>query len=79
MAGASWFWFQRRDWIVESLKIFGFINRDHIQRKFGISRPQASADLARIQREDSGLMIYNPSTKRYEPTRRFEDRKGSGA
>lgn len=60
-------WFQqyRLDWIAESLRVFGFINRDHIQRKFGISRPQASADLAAFTRQHPRAMVYDLSTKRY--------------
>jgi hypothetical protein len=31
-----WFEQQRMDWIAETLRIFGFINREHLMRKFGI-------------------------------------------
>lgn len=60
-----WFEQQRFEWIAETLRVFGFINREHIQRKFGISRPQASLDLAGFQRRYPQAMTYDPSAKRY--------------
>jgi DeoR/GlpR family transcriptional regulator of sugar metabolism len=59
----SWFADQRQDWIAEMLHVYGFINRDHLMRKFGISRPQASIDLTAFQRT-------HPHTMRYDPTRK---------
>lgn len=61
-----WFRQQRMDWIAESLRVFGFINRQHIERKFGVSTPQASNDLATFARLHPGAMTYNLSQKRYE-------------
>lgn len=60
-------WFQqtRLEWIEETLRVFGFINREHIERKFGVSTPQASADLQLFQSEYPGKMIYDASAKRY--------------
>lgn len=34
-------------------------------RKFGISMPQASADLQRFQKDNPDAMEYDPSSKRY--------------
>lgn len=65
---SRWFENQRIAWIAETLHIFGFINREHLMRKFGISRPQASKDLRSFERHSSGCMKYNLSTKRYEAT-----------
>ena len=42
---ANWFKVQRVNWIVEMIQIYDFINRYHVERKFGVSTPQASADL----------------------------------
>ncbi len=53
------------EWIAETLRVFGFINRDHLIRKFGISRPQASNDLTAFQRVYPGTIIYDVSEKRY--------------
>lgn len=64
---ADWFARHRQEWIAESLHVYGFINREHLERKFGISTPQASYDLRRYQRENPTAITYNASTKRYEP------------
>jgi hypothetical protein len=62
----NWFEQRRMEWIAEMLTIYGFINREHLQRKFGISVPQASLDLKAFERHRPGVMTYNLSTKRYE-------------
>lgn len=62
----TWFNQHRQDWIDEVLAVFGFINRDHLVRKFAISVPQASKDLQQYQRDNPGTMIYNLNAKRYE-------------
>jgi len=61
-----WFIEYRLAWIKESVEIFGQINRENICRKFGLSTPQASMDLAEALRRWPHLMTYNKSTKRYE-------------
>lgn len=63
----NWFVDQRRIWIAECLRIYGFINRDHIKKKFAISTPQASADLQYFV--SNGIIEYNRELKRYEATR----------
>ena len=63
-----WFEQHRQDWIAEALRVYGFINRGHLERKFGISTPQASLDLSRFQRDHRGAMSYDVNTKRYEAT-----------
>jgi hypothetical protein len=50
----TWFVRQRQEWIAETVRIFGFINREHIERKFGVSTPQASIDLAAFQTNHPG-------------------------
>lgn len=60
-----WFEGHRMDWIAETLHVFGFINREHLQRKFGISQPQASIDLRRFNAAHPGEMTYDLSAKRY--------------
>ena len=65
---AHWFAQHRQEWIAETLRVFGFINREHLMRKFSISQPQASKDLREYQRRSSGSMSYNLSAKRYEAT-----------
>jgi hypothetical protein len=61
-----WFERQRLQWIAETLRVFGFINREHLMRKFGISRPQASIDLAAFQQAHPKAMVYDVSAKRYQ-------------
>ena len=65
----TWFVEFRLAWIKESVEIFGCINREHIERKFRISTPQASNDIALVLRRWPDLMTYNKSAKRYELTR----------
>jgi hypothetical protein len=62
----KWFFKHRQEWIAETLRVFGFINREHIQRKFGISTPQASLDIQQFIASNPEAMTYNKSTKRYE-------------
>lgn len=61
----NWFTDQRQRWIAETLGIFGFINREHIERKFGVSTPQASMDLREFQKRNPGAVSYDVSAKRY--------------
>ena len=65
----NWCRAYRLAWIRDALDVYGFINRDHLRRKFGLSRPQASADLTLFARRFPRLVRYNPSTKRYEARR----------
>lgn len=62
---SRWFVEHRLAWIKESIQIFGFINREHIMKKFGVSLPQASADLALLQARHPDLIVYNRSQKQY--------------
>jgi hypothetical protein len=62
----NWFVEARLAWIKESVEIFGFINREHIQRKFRISSVQASYDIALAMQRWPDLMTYNRMSKRYE-------------
>ena len=65
MNDLPWFQQYRMEWIAETLRVFGFINREHIIRKFGLSTPQASVDLQRFQRLHPRAMTYDASAKRY--------------
>lgn len=60
-----WFEQQRMNWIAETLHVFGFINRAHLVRKFGVSLPQASMDLQKFQDLRPGAMDYDTSKKCY--------------
>jgi hypothetical protein len=63
----TWCVRQRQEWIAEMLRIYGFINRKHIERKFEVSHQQASADLKTFQERHPGLIEYHISRKRFEP------------
>lgn len=62
----TWCVRQRLRWIKETMRVFGFINREHITRKFDVSLQQASADLYLFQERWPGRILYNESRKRYE-------------
>lgn len=62
----NWAMRQRQGWIAETIRVFGFINREHIERKFGVSTPQASTDLTAFKGRNPGVIVYNVSSKRYE-------------
>ena len=66
-AGSELRWYEqhRQEWIAEMLSIYGFINREHIMRKFGVSLPQASTDLGKYERAHQDSVFYNRSSKRY--------------
>ncbi len=61
----NWFESHRMDWIAETLRVFGFINREHLMKKFGISAPQAAKDFATFRRLNPTAMAYDVSAKRY--------------
>ena len=44
----------------------GLVNRGDLQRVFGVSAAQASADLQKFQELSPGALIYNLNKKRYE-------------
>lgn len=60
-----WFERYRQEWIAETIRVFGFINRKHLMLKFGISMPQASNDLALFQKENPGVIEYDSRMKCY--------------
>lgn len=68
-----WFKQYRMDWITETLRVFGFINREHLMRKFGISTPQASKDINDYLKLYPNTMLYNLSRKTYEATNGKDD------
>lgn len=62
---STWFASHRIAWIVETLSIFGYINRAHVMRKFDVSEAQAAKDLRDVLQQYPGLMTYDTSAKRY--------------
>lgn len=68
MAEQRWFIRRRQEWIAEMLRVYGFIQRGHLERMFGISTPQASHDLKLFLRENPHAMTYDGSRKAYVAT-----------
>jgi len=62
---SDWCSEQRQAWIAEMLAIYGFINREHLQRKFRISQPQASKDLRAFMAAHPQRVHYDLSRKCY--------------
>lgn len=58
----------RDQWIIETIQIFGFIQRGHLCRKFDISPQQATKDLSRVQKLYPSLMRYDLQLKAYRYT-----------
>lgn len=52
----------------------GWVRRADICDRFGVSLPQASADIAEYMRRNPSALRYDPSGKRYEATKQFKCR-----
>lgn len=61
----NWFVEQRMAWIEEMLAVYGFINRVHLVRKFGISSAQAALDFNRFNEMHPDAMRYDNRKKIY--------------
>lgn len=61
----TWFQEQRFAWIKESVEIFGYVNRSHIVKKFGITKAQAAVDIREVKSRWPDLMEYDLTGKRY--------------
>lgn len=58
---------EKRQWFLgEKFKRDGYFNRSDLINAFGISVPQASADIKRFLADYPSQIAYNPSSKRYE-------------
>jgi len=65
----SWALDRRLDYIDWRLARHGEVRRQHLIDAFGISMPQASADLASFDAAHAGAMEYDKSRKVYVPTK----------
>lgn len=61
----NYFTEHRQQWIADMMRVYGFINRVHLQRKFGISVPQASKDLVVFHQAHIHHVHYDLSKKCY--------------
>jgi DeoR/GlpR family transcriptional regulator of sugar metabolism len=55
----------RIGWIIETVEIFGFINRSHVVKKFGVTAQVVSSDFNKVQKLHPHLMRYDTSAKCY--------------
>jgi len=62
---SRWFIETRLAWIKESIEIFGFLNREHIVKKFEVSIVQASTDIRMARERWPHLMEYDTREKVY--------------
>ena len=63
---------RRREFIEFRLYWEGGVRRGDITEKFGVSTPQASADLGLYQKLAAGNLVYDSSEKRYVSTEDFK-------
>lgn len=63
---------QRIRFIDFLLSQYGYINRSALENYFGISTPQASADIKLYQDTAPENIVYCSSAKRYESTPHFK-------
>ena len=60
---------QRMDFIGDKLRTCGTINRSDICLKFGVSQPQASADLTAFRKLNPKAVLYDTTRKTYVSTK----------
>lgn len=65
---SNWFTQHRQAWIAESLRIYGYVQRIHLQRKFGIAQAQASLDFRAFEEAHPDAWRYDPRAKSYRST-----------
>lgn len=59
----NWAARQRQDWIAETLRVFGFINACHIERKFDMHRLSCHKDIALYIKRHPGALEYHENYK----------------
>ncbi|WP_291732280.1 hypothetical protein [Leisingera sp. F5] len=64
----NWFAERRQEWIAQMLAVYGFINRQHLMRNFGISGAQAALDFNRFNDAHPNAMTYDNRRKTYVAT-----------
>lgn len=55
----------RMAWIIEIIEIYGFINRSHVTKKFGVTEQVASKDFGNVQKLHPHMMRYDTGQKCY--------------
>jgi hypothetical protein len=65
IAPVNYFQRKRIKFINNMIWVYGYIQRVHLMRKFGISETQASLDIEAAQKIFPHLMVYNHQLKCY--------------
>lgn len=55
----------RMGWIIEMVQIYGFINRKHVVKKFGVTEQVVSKDFTNVMKLHPALMRYDVNDKCY--------------
>lgn len=76
MSTGNWFAERRLDYIDFRLLTAGSIQRADIIRTFGVSMPQASADLNRFLDLYPESLVYDKSAKCYTPAKKYKTHRG---
>lgn len=72
----NWAAERRLDYIDYRMATVGKLRRNDLMRTFGISAPQASADIARFQKRYRGAIVYSRRAKCYVAGRDYRSRRG---
>lgn len=62
---SDWFIKHRQGFIADMLSVYGQVHRGAIMEKFGVSLPQASADIAAFNKANPDVMTYDGRAKAY--------------
>lgn len=62
---SDWFIKHRQGFIADMLRTYGQVHRGAIMEKFGVSLPQASADIAAFNKANPEAMTYDGRAKAY--------------
>lgn len=74
----NWYQKKRLKFVADMLRVYGFVNRGHLQRKFHISAHAAATDLAEFARANPGKIVYSNKLKCYTtPARKAREERMS--
>jgi hypothetical protein len=65
IAPLNYFQRKRLKFINNMIWVYGYIQRGHLMRRFGISETQAAQDIEVVQKTFPHLMVYNRQLKCY--------------
>ena len=68
----NWYHSEKMRWMKEMLEVYGFINREHLMRKFKISNGQAAIDFRKFDESHGALWRYDIRKRAYVATQAQE-------